>query len=195
MEKRSNRYKCPFNHDESKYNFSIKEEYWHCFSCNKSGDKIGFVAELFKTTPNIAVKKIVSAFNISNTKIDENYLKELDIKKKMREREHIRSKIAEFKLKEALDKKIKNLNLIMYNNKPYKIDKLENYCNTTSVDRYLNALKQLYEISMFSAIIDEMDLLEFDKEYNNTHNMFCNGLISNGYSFYLFPNSDNQGRT
>jgi hypothetical protein len=191
MEKRGTRYKCPFNYEEKRFNFSIMGEYWHCFSCNKNGDKIAFVQELYNVDRKTAVQKIISVFGLEEKNIDSNYLKELDIKKRMREKEQNRFKLQEFKLNEALDNKIKNLNSIINNNKPYNINKLEKYSNTTSIDRYFTALKQLSEISMYRAILYEMDLLQFDKEYNNIKYDY---EISNGYSFYLFPTLDKEER-
>lgn len=59
-----NRHKalCPFHPDKKSKSLSFKDRWFTCFGCNKHGDSITFVSELFQTTRLEAAKRLNEDF-------------------------------------------------------------------------------------------------------------------------------------
>ena len=60
---RSGMARCPFHEDHSP-SLKLNEEYFFCFGCQKTGDVIDFVAELFQISRSQAAKKLAADFGI-----------------------------------------------------------------------------------------------------------------------------------
>lgn len=56
---------CPFHRDRSpSMSINPAKSYWHCFSCGKHGDQIGFIMELHQCSFIDACKLLIESFNI-----------------------------------------------------------------------------------------------------------------------------------
>lgn len=69
---KGNMYICPFCHSGQKKNgtaaFSLKEDHWHCFSCNKGGDIFDLIGEQYKLTEYSDQQR--KAFELLNINVD-----------------------------------------------------------------------------------------------------------------------------
>lgn len=86
---RASMFHCPFHKDE---NASAKmyRNSFYCFSCNRTGDLIQFVQYLFNLTFKEAMQKINQDFNLNlecDTKINNEKIREIEYKRKQKERE------------------------------------------------------------------------------------------------------------
>lgn len=61
---RRGRYLCPFHNDHNP-SMTVKGKHWQCWSCNKGGDVINFVRDLYGLTFPEAVCKLADDFNIA----------------------------------------------------------------------------------------------------------------------------------
>lgn len=76
---------CPFHGQDKHPSAQIYDTHFHCFSCGKHLDVIGFVEEYFNLDFKEAMQKINIDFNLglkSNTKIDKKKLQEIENQKK-----------------------------------------------------------------------------------------------------------------
>lgn len=55
---------CPFHNDVKTESLSVKEDYWHCFGCGKSGDIISFQMEFYKQNFMEAVRSLAKLAEI-----------------------------------------------------------------------------------------------------------------------------------
>jgi len=81
--------RCPFHGQDKHPSAQIYEDGFHCFTCGKHLDVIGFVEEYFNLDFKEAMQKINLDFNLglkSNTKVDKKKLQELENKRKADER-------------------------------------------------------------------------------------------------------------
>lgn len=58
---------CPFHPDKKSKSLSFKNGYFTCFGCNKHGDSITLVSELFSTTRAEAAKRLNADFALNLT--------------------------------------------------------------------------------------------------------------------------------
>lgn len=76
---------CPFHGQDKHPSAQIYDTHFHCFSCGKHLDVIGFVEEYFNLDFKEAMQKINIDFNLglkTNTKIDKKKLQEIENQKK-----------------------------------------------------------------------------------------------------------------
>lgn len=76
---------CPFHGTDKHPSAQIYDNYFHCFTCGKHLDVIGFVEEYFNLDFQQAMQKINLDFNLgldSKIKIDYKKIKEIEKKKK-----------------------------------------------------------------------------------------------------------------
>lgn len=81
--------RCPFHGQDKHPSAQIYDNYFHCFTCGKHLDVIGFVEEYFNLDFKEAMQKINLDFNLGlrfNTKIDKKKLQEIENKRKADER-------------------------------------------------------------------------------------------------------------
>ena len=141
------RYKCPFNPDESNCNLEVKEHYWRCFSCGKSGDEIAFVKELFgfKDYPTTIVQ-IAKDFNLkTSVEYDpefEKKVKEHMRLKKEREEEERLLALTERNVYNKLLERQRELEEIIKKNSPYNTKKLDRYRELPYPDLVMKAEAQ-----------------------------------------------------
>ena len=62
-QKMHGKYRCPF-HDDRNPSLSVKDNHWRCWSCNKGGDPINFIQELFGYNFVDACKRLSADWNI-----------------------------------------------------------------------------------------------------------------------------------
>lgn len=143
----THRYKCPFNHDESKCNFEVKDRYWRCFSCGASGDEIELVRKLFDIQDyQDCLLKIAQDFGLKVAKeFDPEYEKRIREIKAKREKEKYEQELFDKNCREIYNRLIKRQNQleeIIKRNQPYNPKKLENYMKTDCPDILMHAVKQ-----------------------------------------------------
>lgn len=125
---------CPLHKDK---NASAKfyDNSFYCFSCNKTGDLIQFVQLLYNLSFKEAMQKINVDFGLgldNNTKIDKNKIleierkrKEEELAKKRKTENYIRLADQYRELRHKIDKQLKLVNIINWEEKVFEISKLQ----------------------------------------------------------------------
>jgi len=108
------RYKCPFNHEESNKNLSVKNNSWHCFSCGEGGDIIKLVQKMYSLSFKNAVIKICQDFKLEGIFAD----KAVDLQH-IEERRQLRAKL------KARQEKFEKDKMNMFNRMVHIDDMLE----------------------------------------------------------------------
>ena len=131
---RGNMYNCPFHKDQ---NASAKfyRNSFYCFSCNRTGDLIQFVQMLYNLTFQEAMQKINLDFGLgldNHTKIDRNKIleierkrKEEELAKKRKTENYIRLADQYRELRYEIDRQLKLVNIVNWENKVFEISKLQ----------------------------------------------------------------------
>lgn len=78
---RARRFVCPF-HNDTNPSASIKNDYFHCFSCGAGGDLITFTAKYWGLRNIDAAKKLIEIFDLDIEIYNKENNKELQIKRK-----------------------------------------------------------------------------------------------------------------
>ena len=89
IEHKKRKTRCPFHGSDKHPSAQIYDNNFHCFTCGKHLDVIGFVQEYFNLNFKEAMQKINIDFNLgleSNVKIDKKKLQEIENQKKADER-------------------------------------------------------------------------------------------------------------
>ena len=131
---RGDMYNCPFHKDQ---NASAKfyRNSFYCFSCNRTGDLIQFVQMLYNLTFQEAMQKINLDFGLgldNHTKIDRNKIleierkrKEEELAKKRKTENYIRLADQYRELRYEIDRQLKLVNIVNWENKVFEISKLQ----------------------------------------------------------------------
>lgn len=163
-----NRYKCPFNPNEDRYNFGIKGEVWHCFSCGCSGDQITLVRKLYDLSVTDAMKKIAYDFNLNT---EANSKDELRLRAEAERRDKQRKKDQEYEAKMRkletnlyiyIIDKIKEFEKELKENSPSNEGSKEQYRLSDKPIRYLHAKKKLEEYNHYADILCEIPTPEYN---------------------------------
>lgn len=141
-----NRYmfSCPFHGNDKNPSAKAYENSFFCFTCGKSGDTIRFVEYYFNLSFQEAMQKINQDFNLGfskNYKIDYNKIKEIQ---EEREKKQEIKRIKEIKHEQLckdyryknfqLDKALKEVNVLNWENKISEIAKIQNKLELLSLD-------------------------------------------------------------
>lgn len=164
-----NRYKCPFNNEEKRNNFGIKDNMWHCFSCGCGGDQISLVQKLFDLSAPDAMLKIATDFNLV-TETNEEARKKIFIEEQRRKRQREKDQAYERLITETqskvygdLIKKEKQLEKIIRDNAP-NCDNMVYYGLSSFCENSMRAIKELYYVRMMIDIIGEVANSKFEDE-------------------------------
>lgn len=134
---------CCFHKDQ---NASAKfyRNSFYCFSCNKTGDLIQFVQYLYNLTFQEAMQKINVDFGLgldNNTKIDKNKILEIERKRKQEElakkrktENYIRLADKYRELRHEIDRQLKLVNIINWEQKVFEISKLQNQLELLEIE-------------------------------------------------------------
>lgn len=162
----TNRYKCPFNHDESKCNLEICDTYWRCYSCGISGDEILFVQKLFNLPDyQSTLLKIAQDFNLkTDFEFDPEY--EAKIQAIKTERERKEKEEEEFRLhkKEIYDKLIKRqheLERVIIEHNPDPRKSFNIYALTKHPEYVMLATNQYNKNEVLVNIFNEQDISDY----------------------------------
>lgn len=162
----TNRYKCPFNHEESKCNLEVTGTYWRCYSCQVSGDEIMFVQKLFNLPDyQSTLIKIAEDFNLKTTfEFDPKYKAKIEAIKEERNRKEKEEQ--EFKLhkKEIYDKLIKRqheLERVIIEHNPKSGKSLGIYALTKHPDYVMLAVDQYNKNEILVNIFNEQDISDY----------------------------------
>ena len=94
---RARRFVCPFHNDKNP-SASIKNDYFHCFTCGAGGDLITFTAEYLGMSNLDATKKLIEIFNLDiEIYKKENYKERQKKRKEISECSTLREKLAKDK--------------------------------------------------------------------------------------------------
>ena len=131
---RGDMYNCPFHKDQNASAKFYKNSFY-CFSCNRTGDLIQFVQMLYNLSFQEAMQKINIDFGLginSHTKIDKNKIleierkrKEEELAKKRKNKNYIRLADQYRELRYEIDRQLKLVNIINWENKVFEISKLQ----------------------------------------------------------------------
>lgn len=138
---------CPFHGHDKHPSAQIYDNYFHCFTCGKHLDVIGFVQEYFNLDFKEAMQKINEDFNLglnSNYKIDYNKIKEIENERK-----------ANIKLYNKLEKDF----LELCNLKFQYIDKIKEINNKITIANWENLVKEK------SILKDKIELIEMQLDF------------------------------
>lgn len=126
---------CPFHGKDKNPSAKFYKNSFYCFSCNKTGDLIQFVQFLYNLTFQEAMEKINIDFGLgldSKTKLDRNKILEIERKRKEEEMRKKRKTEAYIKkcdyyrdLQSQLDRELKLVNVLNWEEKVCKIAKLQ----------------------------------------------------------------------
>lgn len=162
----TNRYKCPFNHEESKCNLEVNETYWRCYSCGISGDEIMFVQKLFNLPDyQSTLLKIAQDFNLkTDFAFDAEYeakIKEIKARREQKEKEE-----QEFNLhkKEIYDKLIKRqfeLESVIMEHEPKPNKLFGVYALTKHPDYVMLATDQYNKNEILVNIFNKQDISDY----------------------------------
>lgn len=143
---------CPFHGSDKHPSAQIYDKNFHCFTCGKHLDVIGFVQEYFNLDFKEAMQKINVDFNLglnNNTKID--YQKILKIQEKRKENERLFNKLQE-KFCNLCDLKFRYLNNIRTIDEELTIN---NWDELTEVQSMYENKVEIIDIEL-DFLIDEM---------------------------------------
>lgn len=125
---------CAFHKDQNASAKFYKNSFY-CFSCNKTGDLIQFVQLLYNLTFQEAMQKINVDFGLgldNNTKIDRNKILEIErrrreeeLAKKRKNENYIRLADQYRELRYEIDRQLKLVNIVNWENKVFEISKLQ----------------------------------------------------------------------
>lgn len=152
IKSRRNKVRCPFHGTDKHPSAQIYDKHFHCFTCGKHLDVIGFVEEYFNLNFKEAMQKINIDFNLglnNNTKID--YQKILEIQEKKKEDERRFNKLQK-QFCDLCDIKFRYLNEIK------KIDShltINNWDELTKVQSMYEDKVEIIDIEL-DFLIDEM---------------------------------------
>lgn len=149
--------RCPFHGHDKHPSAQIYDNYFHCFTCGKHLDSIGFVEEYFNLNFKEAMQKINEDFYLglkSNTKIDYKKIREIEKEKKLNIKLY---NSLEKKFLELCNTKFKYLKRIDYINAMILIN---NWEEKTEEIALLQTKIELIDIQL-DYLIDEM--YEFKK--------------------------------
>lgn len=158
------RWKCPIHNGEH-FNFMINSKRtWKCFSCGANGDEIELVMKMFNLSCPMAIKKILTDFNIAcedgnNDKIR----KELERQAQQREKDKkiaLAIKKLEMVVFDTLIEQRDKCEDILKKNKPHNSSRLESYQEFGYAERFIKAEKQLEVINAYLDIISCKDIKE-----------------------------------
>lgn len=160
------RYKCPFNTKESNCNLEVKDHYWRCYSCGKSGDEIEFVKELFGFKDYLTtLVQIAKDFNLKTTdKPDPEYdkkVKEIMRQKQEKEQEEKLFALTERKIYDLLLKRQSQLEAVILEHSPHNIQKLEIYAKTSHPDYVMKAQAQYDKNETLIHILLQYDISDY----------------------------------
>lgn len=152
IKSRRGKARCPFHGIDKHPSAQIYEKNFHCFTCGKHLDVIGFVQEYFNLDFKEAMQKINVDFNLglnNNTKID--YQKILEIQEKRKENERLFNKLQE-KFCNLCDLKFRYLNNIRTIDEELTIN---NWDELTEIQSMYENKVELIDIEL-DFLIDEM---------------------------------------
>lgn len=136
-------FNCPFHKDQHASAKFYKNSFY-CFSCNKTGDLIQFVQLLYNLTFQEAMQKINMDFGLgldNKTKIDKNKIleierrrKEEELAKKRKNENYIRLANQYRELRYEIDRQLKLVNIVNWENKVFEISKLQDKLELLEVE-------------------------------------------------------------
>lgn len=162
------RYKCPFNHEEARYNFNIHGRSWKCFSCGISGDEIALVQKLFDLSPRDAMIKIATDFRLApevKDKDAERIKKEAEERQVQRLKDQKQAEIlkdVQNKLYGYIIKQIRNLEEQKYNIEIAMPKDLERFALSDNCDKYIHTLSLLERYNLFADVLSEQPSKDAD---------------------------------
>ena len=128
-------FSCPFHGADRHPSAKAYDKTFYCFSCNKTGDLIQFVQLLYNLNFQEAMQKINVDFGLgldNNTKIDRNKIleierrrKEEELAKKRKNENYIRLADQYRELRYEIDRQLKLVNIVNWENKVFEISKLQ----------------------------------------------------------------------
>lgn len=140
---KGNMYNCPFHKDQHA-SAKFYRNSFYCFSCNKTGDLIQFVQLLYNLNFQEAMQKINVDFGLgleNNTKIDRNKIleierrrKEEELAKKRKNENYIRLANQYRELRYEIDRQLKLVNIVNWENKVFEISKLQDQLGLLEVE-------------------------------------------------------------
>lgn len=136
-------FNCPFHKDQHASAKFYKNSFY-CFSCNKTGDLIQFVQLLYNLNFQEAMQKINVDFGLgleNNTKIDRNKIleierrrKEEELAKKRKNENYIRLANQYRELRYEIDRQLKLVNIVNWENKVFEISKLQDQLELLEIE-------------------------------------------------------------
>lgn len=157
------RWKCPFNHEESNNNLSIKNNMYQCFSCGFKGDGIDFVQRYLNCDYSTALETIAKAFHIYTDPTPKEWQESVKLewqRQQQRKRDEIRNRQMQQKESEILTTLIEMENMYLELINRYDIDlneSFEDYILTTDFAIFNEALHKLELIDCYFNILYESD--------------------------------------
>lgn len=154
-----NRYmcNCPFHKDNSP-SMKIYDKTFYCFSCNRTGDLISFVQQLYNLNFQEAMEKINTDFGLglqTRGRLDKNRLKELE-----KERQLLLEKERQAKI--VFNKKMIEMSKLYYVHNKIK-NKLQNELNFGNWED--NTLGIIYLDKEIQKLDDYMEELYIKREF------------------------------
>ena len=136
-------FNCPFHKDQHA-SAKFYRNSFYCFSCNRTGDLIQFVQLLYNLNFQEAMQKINIDFGLgldNNTKIDRNKIleierrrKEEELAKKRKNENYIRLANQYRELRYEIDRQLKLVNIVNWENKVFEISKLQDQLELLEVE-------------------------------------------------------------
>lgn len=164
----ADRFKCPFNPREDRYNFGIKNGVWHCFSCGCSGDEISFVQKLYDLPVVDAMKKIAFDFHL-NTEANSEDEKRIKAEAERRERQRKANQEREEKMQKLnsklynyIIKKIRRYEEILQARAPKQVGSKREYMESDEPLHYTHALAKIKELNHYADILCEVPTPEYN---------------------------------
>lgn len=155
------RLKCPFNPAEDRFNFTVNDSCWRCFSCGCSGDQISLVQKLFDLPVQNAMLKIAEDFELSLYPTDTDSLRikqEIDRRNRQREKDKRKAENLtklQIQLYIYVTDKIKHLEVELKNFAPHNPQNLGGYFYTELPEKYTHTLAELEKYNNYADILGE----------------------------------------
>lgn len=162
----THRYKCPFNHEESKCNLEVNDTYWRCYSCGISGDEILFVQKLFDLPDyESTLLKIAQDFRLKTEfSFDPEYEAKIQAIKAERERKEKAEREFCLHKKQIYDKLIKRqfeLERVIMENEPDPQKSFNIYALTKHPDYVMLATNQYNKNEILVNILNQQDISDY----------------------------------
>lgn len=166
------RWKCPFNHEESNNNLSIKNNMYQCFSCGFKGDGIDFVQRYLNCDYSTALETIAKAFHIYTEPTAKEWQESMTLewkRQQQRKKDELRNKLFQQKEMEFLTELIRLETVYIDLTNRYDIkmgENFEEYILTSDFAIFNDALHKLELIDCYFNVLYENDYaLEIAERY------------------------------